>query len=138
MTAYADTSVLVSAFTNDDHTPRARAWLAGRPSLIVSGWALTEFAAVVRRQARLGRLSRQGVADAEALLGRLTADPAAFRPVLANDIVAAHCLVRDHEPLQAPDALHLAIAIRLQCPIATLDQGLSAAAVAAGLGAVDL
>ncbi len=138
MTAYADTSVLVSAFTRDDHTPRARAWLAGRPSLIISGWALTEFGAVVRRQARMGRLSRQGVAEAEVLLGRLAADPAAFRPVLAEDVVAAHRLVRDLEPLRAPDAVHLAIAIRLQFPIATFDEGLSVAAAAAGVGIVDL
>ncbi len=138
MTAYADTSVLVSAFTRDDHTPRARSWLVGRPSLIVSGWALTEFGAVVRRQARMGRLSRQGVAEAEALLGRLAADPAAFRPVLAEDVVASQRLVRDLEPLRAPDALHLAIAIRLNFPIVTFDQGLSVAAISVGIGIIDL
>lgn len=138
MTAYADTSVLISAFTRDDHTSRVRAWLVERPSLIISGWALTEFGAVVRRQARMARLSRQGVADAEALLGRLAADPAAFRPVLAEDVVAAQHLVRDLEPLRAPDAVHLAIAIRLNFPIATFDQGLATAAVAAGIGVIDL
>lgn len=138
MTAYADTSVLVSAFTRDHHTPRARAWLVTRPSLVVSGWALTEFGAVIRRQARMGRLSGQGVTQAEALLGRLAADPAAFRPALAEDVVLAQCLVRDLEPLRAPDALHLAIAIRLDFPIATFDQGLSIAAIAAGIGIIDL
>ena len=86
----------------------------------------------------MGRLSRQGVAKAETLLSRLAADPAAFRPVLAEDVVIAQRLVRDLEPLRAPDALHLAIAIRLQFPIATFDQGLSVAAVSAEIGIIDL
>ena len=86
----------------------------------------------------MGRLSREGVAEAETLLARLVADPAGFRPVLAEDIVASERLVRDLEPLRAPDALHLAIALRLGFPVATFDQGLSTAAVAAGVGSVDL
>ena len=135
MTFYLDTSVLVSALTPDDHTPRARRWLAAEPAVIVSGWTQVEFGAVIRRQARIGRIDRNGVLAAETSLARLVSRPNAFRPVTPEDVVEAGRLVRDFEPLRAPDALHLAIAMRLELPVATFDEGL-ATAVRATVGAV--
>jgi predicted nucleic acid-binding protein len=136
LTLYADTSVLVSSISPDDHTSRARRWLAGAPRLIVSGWAVAEFGAVVRRQARVGRLDRDGVATAETALQAIVDQPGAFRPVLAADVGEAGHLVRRYEPLRAPDALHLAVALRLGFPIVTFDTGLAEAAEQAGIGAV--
>jgi predicted nucleic acid-binding protein len=137
LTHYADTSLLVSALTPDENTSRARAWLLTRPSLIISGWATVEFGAVVRRQARVGRIDDRGVEAAESGLQTLVAS-GAFRPVLADDVVEAGRLVRRHAPLRAPDALHLAVALRLNLPLATFDAGLASAAIAAGLSVASL
>lgn len=138
MTAYADTSVLVSAFTRDDHTERIRAWLRTAPALIVSDWTAAEFSAAVRRQVRVGRLAKEGVASAEHLLDTLVRDARSFRHVLTEDLVDARRLVVRHEPLRAPDALHLAVARRLSISLATLDLGQARAARAEGLDVVDL
>lgn len=62
--------------------------------------------------------------------------PGAFKPVIASDVADAGQLVRQYEPLRAPDALHLAVALRLGTPIATFDEGLATAADQAGIGAV--
>ena len=136
MTVYLDTSVLISALSSDDNTPRARRWLREAPSVIVSGWTVAEFGAVIRRQARVGRVDRDAVATAERSLQIIVDQPGAFRPVSAADIIEASRLVRLHEPLRAPDALHLAVANRLGLAIATFDQGLAQAARQAGAGAV--
>lgn len=127
MTFCLDTSVLVSALTPDHHTPRARRWLADAPAVIVSGWTQVEFGAVIRGQARIGRIDRNGVLAAETSLARLVSQPNAFRPVTPEDVMEAGRLVRDLEPLRAPDALHLAIAMRLELPIVTFDEELATA-----------
>jgi predicted nucleic acid-binding protein len=137
LTFYADTSLLVSALSPDANTARARDWLKTGPGLIISAWAVAEFGAIIRRQARVGRIARAGVDAAEAGLQTLVAG-GAFRPVLADDLVEAGRLVRRLEPLRAPDALHLAVALRLRLDVATFDVGLATAARAAGLGAAPL
>lgn len=97
---------------------------------------MAEFGAVMRRQARVGRLDRDAVAMAETALQAIIDQPGAFRAVMASDVVEAGHLVRRYEPLRAPDALHLAVALRLGLRIATFDTGLAAAAEQAGIGAV--
>jgi predicted nucleic acid-binding protein len=90
----------------------------------------------MRRQARIGRLGVDGVVMAENALQAIIDQPGAFRPVIAADVVEAGHLVRRYEPLRAPDALHLAVALRLGIGIATFDAALATAADQAGTGAV--
>ena len=138
MIAYLDTSVLVAAFTVDALTERARLWLKGGPSLIVSNWGAAEFSAAILRKQRRGEMDRDGVVRAEALMDLLVREAASYRPVLAEDISAAREAVRRYPPLRAPDALHLVMATRLAMPLATLDKGLRDAASASGTPVVDL
>lgn len=138
MIAYVDTSVLVAAFTLDALTQRARLWLEGGPSLIVSNWGAAEFSAAILRKQRLGELDGDGVVLAESLMNSLVDNAASYRPVLAEDISAARQAVRRYPPLRAPDALHLVMAGRLGMPLATLDRGLREAALASGTPVADL
>lgn len=138
MTVYADTSVLLSAFTIDALTDRARRWLQTAPSLRVSSWAAAEFSAAALRKVRLGELDQDGLVQAESLMDRMIRDPRAYVIVTKEDVVEARRLVRLLPPLRAPDALHLATAQRLRLPMATFDAGLVKAAVAVGVEVVAL
>jgi uncharacterized protein len=136
--AYLDTSVLVAAFTRDAQTERALTWLRGKPSLVVSNWAAAEFGVAIRRKQRLGELDSDGVSRAEVLMDALVNDPASYRAVLAEDISTVRDVVKRYAPLRAPDALHLAVARRLEMPLATFDKGLREAARASATAIVDL
>jgi predicted nucleic acid-binding protein len=64
------------------------------------------------------------------------AEPAA---VVVSDFEAARSLIRsDRVRLRTPDALHLAIARRLACRLATLDRAMSDAALGIGAPIVPL
>jgi predicted nucleic acid-binding protein len=79
---------------------------------------------------RRGRLSAGEAAGALRLLARMPIqiDDRAGLP-LAADLLA---LARSHG-LSAYDAAYLELALRLSCPLATLDRQLQAAAAAAGV-----
>ncbi|MBX3476935.1 MAG: type II toxin-antitoxin system VapC family toxin [Brevundimonas sp.] len=131
MKTYLDTSILVSAIHLDDHSSRVTAWLAST-DVIWSRWALTEISSALAVQVRMGRLADKARRGLEIRLdawlgGREVID------VLNEDVVLARDLVRGDVRLRAPDALHLAIALREGLPLATLDRDMAAAARDAGL-----
>jgi hypothetical protein len=140
LNAYLDTSVLVTMFTTDSHKQRLSTWLvatAGR--LVLSDWTLTEFSSALAVARRTGRLNQAECDTAEeSLQSWLDREPPAFAADPA-DIRAARRLIRSTaSPLRAGDALHLAIAQRLGCSIATFDNAMRRAATALGIPADDL
>ena len=131
---YLDTSVVVSVFLPDVHSPRVAVWLgslAEAPTL--SHWTITEFSSAAAIQQRVGQIDRDQRMLAERDLDAwlLAVEQA---PVLRADFEVARDLVRHGSgKLRGPDALHVAIARRIGARLATLDVGMLNAARDAGL-----
>ena len=137
MTVYLDTSVVVPLFVDDDHSERAREWGKAGRHVALSAWTLTEFSSAISMQVRMKHLSEteragfERAVDSWAQQGRMVD----FQAERFDD---ARRLLRKHQRLRAPDALHLAIASWNGFELATLDGVLKEAAVAEGLSVVDL
>ena len=138
MTAYLDTSLLISLLAEDRHTPRAQAWSGQGGRVTISTWALVEVSSVLGLKVRQGVLTPAQHEQAESRVALLAANPLVIAPTKPIDMIAARTLVLSSRNLRAPDALHLAIAMRLSLDLATFDDGLKQAAAAVGCGIVAL
>ena len=132
MTIYLDTSVLFSVFHEDDHSERVSAWLAQLDTFAFSRWTIAEISSALGVQVRMRRLTAAARRKLESELdGWLVG-----RPVCAlvdADHAHARRLLRDDVRLRAPDALHVAVALRCGYRLATLDADMAAAARGLGL-----
>ncbi len=139
MTFYLETSVLVSLFAADIHTPSARRFARTYPDCQTSLWALAEASSALALQVRVGRLEPAEAAAADAHIDRwLVGRPEPETPI-ADDLLAARRMLRAaSSPLRAADALHLALSERLGTTLATFDKRLVMAAIELGAAAVDL
>lgn len=135
MNFYLDTSVIVSAFTNETGTTESRRFLresASRP-LVVSAWTDVELASAI--WAKVGR----GVIDAanaDLVLRGIEvfiADSATRVPVGPPEFDNATVFARRRPGLRAGDALHLAIAASHEATVVTMDRGMASAGAALGL-----
>lgn len=125
--------MLVAAFTEDAHSSQAEAWLDRDVPFLVSDWAAAEFSAAIRTKVRRGYLRVELVPEIEAIFDSWTRDQGGRHSVQPGDHLSARLLVVRHDGLRAPDALHLAIALRLNAAIATFDRRLDEASIAEGL-----
>jgi predicted nucleic acid-binding protein len=135
LSVYLDTSLLVPLFAADALADRAEAWLeAGPGGPVVSDLAEAEFVAAIGAKAGSHILL---AAEAQAALDNFPAWTAmACRRVLLapEDLARATGWMRRFDlNLRTPDALHLALAARLELAVATFDQGMVRAAQALGL-----
>jgi predicted nucleic acid-binding protein len=140
LSAYLDTSVLLPTLVEEPASAAVDAYmLSGGQGLLVSDFAAAEVASA------LSRLVRTRLLDASDAAQRLadfdvwrasTTEPADFH---AADMRLAYAFVRRFElMLRAPDAVHLAIARRLDAPLVTLDRRLAAAARELGIAVEEL
>jgi predicted nucleic acid-binding protein len=135
VSAYLDASVLMPTLVQEPSTPAVKAYLVGtRQELLVSDFAVAELASAL---SRLLRMSLMDDADAAARLADFdawraaTTEPAELH---AADARLAYAYVRRFDlRLRAPDALHLAIARRLDATLVTLDRRLTRAAAELGI-----
>ena len=135
MTFYFDTNVIVSVIVSDAHSQIARTWLS-RTNIkpVVSDFAALEFAAVVSRQFRVGRISESEGAAVLTLLDDWSSRMAVRIKVQSIDLSHAGGIVRDFSlKLTAPDALHLAVASNRGYELATFDVRLAEAARSYGV-----
>jgi predicted nucleic acid-binding protein len=136
--AYVDTSALASALYNDVFAERSRRALAANAgSLSHSDFAATEFASVVARRVRANEFSIAQAEDSfrkfDATIGRILTRV----PLDPSDIGAAERLVKRFElGLKAPDAIHLAVVLRLNLSLLTFDRGMARAASSLGIDVV--
>lgn len=130
-----DASFLIPMLVRESVSEAVRAFLAEtEEELLVSDFAAVEVAS------GLSRLVRTGVLSAVEATGRL-ADFETWRAASTSpadghsaDARLAYTYVRRVElMLRAPDALHLAMAHRLQAMLVTFDRRLSRAAAALGI-----
>ena len=130
MSAYLDTSILLPTLIAEPMTDAVYGYLgADRRELLISDFAAAEVASALSRLARMALLTE---ADASARLADFDAWRAAMSlqvDIGATDARLAYIYVRRFDlGLRAPDALHLAIARRLDATLVTLDQRLETAA----------
>lgn len=132
---YLDTNILVALLTPEPFSERADTFLQNNPGpLVVSDFAVAEFSSAMARRVRMREFTfeQAGVAlsSLDAWLGR-TADRVEIR---AGDVALATTYLRRFDlTLRTPDALHIAIARRLDATLVTFDRGMAAAAGALGL-----
>lgn len=128
MSAYLDASVLLPTLIAEPATETVYDCLAGDPNLLVSDFAAAEVASALSRLVRMAVLTD---ADASARLADFDAWRAAMSApvdIQASDARLAYAYVRRFDlRLRAPDALHLAIARRLDATLVTLDRRLATA-----------
>ncbi len=130
MIVYLDASVLVALFTQDALTDRATQFLeATRPVVTVSDFASAEFASAVARLTRMQEITQE---EARAVLAdfdlwRLRTTHTSV--VTTADIAAAAAYLRRLDlTLRTADAINIAIAQRLEAPLATFDIKMAASA----------
>lgn len=133
MTAYLDTSVVVSLFLQDQHTSLADQWLDTRPRITLSPWTATEFTSALSLAQRLGRVTAVERSILETKFDAWLASLSSVVAVEFEDFTTARELMLRHPLLRAGDALHLAVAHREALVLATFDQRLADAAHADGV-----
>lgn len=136
---YVDTSVLIAAVTPEPATERVQDWLGSQTAgaLGISAWVGVEFAAALRFKVSTKQITELLMSSALAhfrselvqTFTTWTIDPADF-------VAAAEITGSRWAKLKGPDALHLAVAQRLEVPVCTLDRGLARAAKAANHPAI--
>lgn len=136
---YCDTSVLVSALSNEPRSEEVRAWLeaVAAGELCISDWTVTEFASAISAKVRFGSLPKERkpviLTQWHAMLAHeLTREAVASD---AFDLAARFCDMPT-PGLRAGDALHLAVASLGGHSLATLDERMMAGAEAAGVRVV--
>lgn len=135
MSLYLDTSVILPTLVREGTTAVVEAYfLLVRQELFVSEFAAAEVASGLSRLVRMKSLSRE---DATARLSDFEIWRAATSTPVelhAADARLAYAYVRRFDlMLRAPDALHLAIARRLDATLVTLDRRLVRAAGELGI-----
>lgn len=133
---YIDTSVLVSALTNESRTAEMQDWLASqRPEdLVISDWVMTEFSAALSVKIRTGQLAPEHRAEALAMFRSMAEVSLDVVAVSRRDFATAAQLSDQHAiGVRAGDALHLAIAANHGYHLVSLDRGLAEAASAFGV-----
>jgi predicted nucleic acid-binding protein len=132
---YLDTSVIVALLTDDPlHTRADRFFRDDRPILMISDFASAEFAAVIARRVRVGAIAADQARIGFSLLDAWSARSATRVEISAADGAVAEAFLRRLDlPLQAPDAIHIAIAERIGATLVTFDRQMEAGARALGM-----
>jgi uncharacterized protein len=139
LAVYLDTSVVMSMFIVDAHSPDARSWLARNTQpLTFSDWTAAEFTSAAALTARAAFSPGLRVA-AEQAFNAWIAQRGGALAVTSADVRQARVLINStREPLRASDALHLAVVRRTGDTLAVFDVGMARAATALGIPVEDL
>lgn len=135
MRDYLDTSLLISALTNEARSSEVLSWLGHLDEApLISGWALTEFASALAIKRRIDTITAAEWRVAAEVMSRLAHDALEQVAVLTTDFADAVVFVgRPDVNLRGGDALHLAIAKRHRAILWTLDKGQATAGEAMGI-----
>ena len=135
MSLYLDASVLVTLFVIDPSSARAEVFLSAHPEIaIVSDFGVAEFSSAVGRRVRTRDLTRKDGQLAFSNLDTWIARSAYREEVATADIDAATRILRRLDVnLRTPDAIHIAIARRVEATLVTFDRGMAAGTRALGI-----
>jgi len=133
LSIYLDTSFLGGLFIQaDTFAGRAATFFAeASEPLVVSDFAAAEFASVVARVNRINEVAARAIfAGFDTCRARFADEEDA----VSADIQAATAIIRRLElNLRAPDAINLAIALRLDASVATFDRRMAESARTLGI-----
>ena len=135
MKAYFDTSCILPLFVSDAFSARARNFAAARDlNILISDFVAAEFSSVIalkfRARAYTARTAKAIFADFEAW----TFEATNAEQITAPDIQQATSYLQSLDlNLRAPDAIHIAIALRSGATLATFDDRMAECARALGL-----
>jgi uncharacterized protein len=130
MDYYLDSCVVVSAFISDANSSSAESWLksVGTEKLVASDWTVTEIPSGIGRLVRTEVFSTEQGNDVWRHMTTWLEDRCNIENVTRLDMrFAANFQSVWHVGLRAGDALHLAIARRLNCQLITFDKMLAKA-----------
>ena len=136
MRFYADSSLLVSAFTAEPASEKARAWLRDLPlgSLVTSSWCLIEIASALAIKARREEIDESAREPTFRSMEQMLRNGATLIALAESHFTSATSFIRSCDtPLRGPDALHLAIAQSAGAVVWTFDGGMADAGRALGL-----
>jgi hypothetical protein len=135
MSIYLDASFLIPTLVQEEASGVVKAYLvASDQELLVSDFAAAEVASGLSRLVRTGLLTAAEGAARLADFDAWRAATSAPVDVHAADVRLAYAYVRRFElALRAPDALHLAIVLRIDATLVTLDRRLARAAQELGV-----
>ncbi len=136
MRFYLDTSVVVSALTREEASPRVRSWLGDKPEadFYVSEWVKTEVSAALSIKVRNRDFTARAQTAALSHFAGLCSENFLFLPIPAAAFGrAAGFANQSHLGLRSGDALHLAIVESSSMPLVTLDKRLSKAGLELGV-----
>lgn len=130
-----DTNLLVSLLVGDALIPRATDAMSRLTGdLVVSDFAVAEFTAVIGRLVRIGQLDDAAGQSRLATFDVWVPQSALLVSALAADIATATTMLRQFDlNLRAPDALHIAMARRLDATLVTFDRRMEQAARSLGV-----
>lgn len=133
-----DTSVVVAALAAEAASGRVAEWLASHDGqLCVTAWLEPELSAALAMKQRLGVISAETRLASLRLFDDMQHVVFDVTQIEQTDFEEAARLCDDIElGLKAPDALHVAVAIRLGVTLATLDRKMARAAGLLGLEAI--
>jgi predicted nucleic acid-binding protein len=136
---YLDASFLVALLFSEPRSSRADAFARVHTAeLVVSDFATAEFASAVARRVRTGDTT---LADGRLVLSafdRWSLTAANSIDVTSADIaLAAVFLRRPDLTLRTPDAIHIAVAQRLNAVLVTFDRRMAATAGVLGVTAIE-
>jgi predicted nucleic acid-binding protein len=140
VSVYLDTSVLASLFIDTDvFASRAATFFSQADDvLVVSDFAAAEFASVLSRLTRMNQIQQsrtRAIFDAFDIWRARFADEG---DTVSSDLLAATTIIRRLDlNLRAPDAINLAIALRLAASVATFDRRMAQNARALGITVAD-
>jgi predicted nucleic acid-binding protein len=127
---YVDSAVLVSLHCEETTTASIRRWMTKQKGpWFSSEWVVTECVSAFGLKVRRKELSSADATVAVDAIESLVADSFEFIPITPDHYSQARSWLREFQrPLRAADALHLAIALKAKCRLATYDDELLLAA----------
>jgi predicted nucleic acid-binding protein len=135
MSLLLDASVLVPLFVAEARSDAVECYLATtRPAIVISDFAIGEVTAALGAMVRRRSITREAADTALANLDIFVARSAKRAVTMPEDVHLASQLVRRHElALRMPDALYLALNLRLGLSLMTADVVLAEAAKVFGV-----
>lgn len=122
-------------FLDDPFSERMETYLrSAKPDLHLSDFAAAEFASSLSLKIRIGQVTKIEASDALLDFDRWRSAVPGHVDTQSRDVQAAEAMLRRFDLiLRTPDAVHIAVALRIGCELITFDGRMADAARALGL-----